>query len=79
MEMSGQLHASATLPPEERAPGTHWIGGWVGPRARLAAVEERKILRSKLKRDDVRRKRRRLKTNGRRKRLRREQEKGEKF
>jgi hypothetical protein len=21
--------------PEERAPGTHWIGGWVGPRAGL--------------------------------------------
>jgi hypothetical protein len=27
MEMSGQLHALAALPPEERAPGTHWIGG----------------------------------------------------
>jgi hypothetical protein len=23
----------------ERAPGTHWIGGWVGPRAGLNAVE----------------------------------------
>jgi hypothetical protein len=22
----------------ERAPGTHWIGGWVGPRAVLDAV-----------------------------------------
>jgi len=21
--------------PRERAPGTHWIGGWVGPRAVL--------------------------------------------
>jgi hypothetical protein len=21
--------------PEERAPGTHWIGGWVGPRTGL--------------------------------------------
>jgi hypothetical protein len=30
--------------PEERAPGTHWIGGWVGPRAGLDAVETRKIL-----------------------------------
>jgi hypothetical protein len=28
----------------ERAPGTHWIGGWVGPRASLEAVEKRKIL-----------------------------------
>jgi hypothetical protein len=27
----------------ERAPGTHWIGGWVGPRANLDAVVERKI------------------------------------
>jgi hypothetical protein len=25
-------------------PGTHWIGGWVGPRANLDAVEERKML-----------------------------------
>jgi len=23
---------------KERAPGTHWIGGWVGPRAVLDAV-----------------------------------------
>jgi hypothetical protein len=28
---------------EERAPGTHWIGGWVGPRAGLDAVMKRKI------------------------------------
>jgi hypothetical protein len=26
-----------------RAPGTHWIGGWVGPRAVLDAVVKRKI------------------------------------
>jgi hypothetical protein len=25
--------------PKERAPGTHWIGGWVGPRAGLDKVE----------------------------------------
>jgi hypothetical protein len=25
--------------PRERAPGTLWIGGWVGPRARLDVVE----------------------------------------
>jgi hypothetical protein len=24
--------------PRERVPGTHWIGGWVGPRAVLDAV-----------------------------------------
>jgi hypothetical protein len=30
--------------PEERAPGTHWIGGWVGPRAGLDDVEKRKFL-----------------------------------
>jgi hypothetical protein len=29
--------------PEERAPGTHWIGGWVGPRAGLDDVEMRKF------------------------------------
>jgi hypothetical protein len=30
--------------PRERAPGTHWIGGWVGPRAGLDDVEKRKFL-----------------------------------
>jgi hypothetical protein len=28
--------------PKERAPGTHWVGGWVGPRAVLDAVVKRK-------------------------------------
>jgi len=30
MEVSGQLHALAAL-----TLGTHWIGGWVGPRVVL--------------------------------------------
>jgi hypothetical protein len=30
--------------PGERAHGTHWTGGWVGPRAGLDDMEERKIL-----------------------------------
>jgi len=34
MEVSGQLHCTL---------GTHWIGGWVGPRADLDAVVKRKI------------------------------------
>jgi hypothetical protein len=29
--------------PRERVPGTHWTGGWVGPRAVLDAVVKRKI------------------------------------
>jgi hypothetical protein len=29
--------------PRERASGTHWIGGWAGPRAVLDAVVKRKI------------------------------------
>jgi hypothetical protein len=29
--------------PKERASGTHWIGGWMGPRAVLDAVVKRKI------------------------------------
>jgi hypothetical protein len=29
--------------PKETATGTHWIGGWVGPRAVLDAVVRRKI------------------------------------
>jgi hypothetical protein len=38
---------SASLPgrftPRGRTPGTHWIGGWVGPRTVLDAVVKRKI------------------------------------
>jgi hypothetical protein len=32
------------LPPGEKAPGTHWIGGWVDPRAGLDYLEKRKFL-----------------------------------
>jgi hypothetical protein len=32
------------LYPRERAPGTHWIGGWVDPRVSLDDMEERKSL-----------------------------------
>jgi hypothetical protein len=35
MEVTGQLHALAALPTGKEPPGTHWIGGWVGPRAVL--------------------------------------------
>jgi len=34
MGMGGQRHAPAALPTEKR-PGTHFIGGWVEPRAGL--------------------------------------------
>jgi hypothetical protein len=30
--------------PEERTPGTHWIGGWVDPRIGLDDMEEREFL-----------------------------------
>jgi hypothetical protein len=30
--------------PGERATGTHWVGGWVDPRAGLDDVEKRKFL-----------------------------------
>jgi hypothetical protein len=43
MEVSGQLHAPGRFTPKERAPGTHWIGRWVGSRAVLDAVVKRKI------------------------------------
>jgi hypothetical protein len=43
MEVSGQLHVSATLPSGGKAPGIHWIRGWVGPSVRLNTVEKRKI------------------------------------
>jgi hypothetical protein len=45
MEVSDKLHAPAALPPgKERSPGTHWVGGWAGPRAGLDTVWERIIL-----------------------------------
>jgi hypothetical protein len=40
MEVSGQLHAPAAIP-SVKAPGTRWIGGWVGSRAGLDAMETR--------------------------------------
>jgi hypothetical protein len=33
MEMSGQLHAPAALPPRKKPLDTHCIGGWVGPKS----------------------------------------------
>jgi hypothetical protein len=39
--VSRQLHAPAALPPGKRAPSTHWIGGWVNPRAGLDDMERR--------------------------------------
>jgi hypothetical protein len=36
LEVSGQFHAPAA--------GTHWIGGWVNPRAGLDDSEKRKFL-----------------------------------
>jgi hypothetical protein len=41
--LSGQRHASR-FTPGERTPGTHWIEGWVGPRAGMDAGARRKIL-----------------------------------
>jgi hypothetical protein len=41
MQVIGQFHALAALHPG-RGPGTHRIGGWVGPRAGLFAVVGKK-------------------------------------
>jgi hypothetical protein len=38
MEVSGQLHVLAILPPEKGL-YTHWIGGWVDPSADLYMVK----------------------------------------
>jgi hypothetical protein len=37
MGMGGQLHAPAALPQGKRS-GTHFIGGWVRPRAGLSYI-----------------------------------------
>jgi hypothetical protein len=39
MRVGGQLHAPAALPPGKR-PGTHCLGGWVGPRTGLDGCEK---------------------------------------
>jgi hypothetical protein len=44
MEVRGQLHAPAALPPGETAPDTHLIGDWVGSRAGQDDVVKKKIL-----------------------------------
>jgi hypothetical protein len=41
--VTGQLDAQAALLPEEIAPGTYWMGGWVGPRANPDEMAERKF------------------------------------
>jgi hypothetical protein len=38
MRVSRQIHAPATLYPQERTPGTHWLGGWMGLRNGLDTV-----------------------------------------
>jgi hypothetical protein len=42
MEVSGQLHAPAALPPEKQPP-VPIIRGWVGPRAGLDVTEKIEI------------------------------------
>jgi hypothetical protein len=41
--VSGLLHAPAALPRGEKTFGTHWVGGWVGPRTGPHDVEKRTI------------------------------------
>jgi hypothetical protein len=43
MEMNGQLHVPAALSQGGKTPDTHGIGGWMGPRSSLDAVDKRKI------------------------------------
>jgi len=40
--VSGQLHASAALPPWQN-PGTHWVGDWLSPGAGMDILEREKI------------------------------------
>jgi hypothetical protein len=43
MEVTGQLHAPAALSHRERAAGTHWRGGLVGPKAGLVIVVKKEF------------------------------------
>jgi hypothetical protein len=42
MEVSGSFTPRPLYPPG-KVPGTHWIGGWVGPRTGLDDAEKRKF------------------------------------
>jgi hypothetical protein len=44
MEVSGHLYASGRFGIGERAPGTKWIRGWLGPRTELEGVELSNLL-----------------------------------
>jgi len=39
--VSGQLHDLAVLCARKELRGTHWMGGWVGPKAGLHGVAKR--------------------------------------
>jgi hypothetical protein len=44
MEVSGQLHVPAALPPgKDLRLGTHLVGGWMGPRTGLDALGKSKF------------------------------------
>jgi len=43
MDVNVQLYAKAALPPREKFPCTHLIGGWVGPRASLYGMVKSKF------------------------------------
>jgi hypothetical protein len=44
MGVSGQRHPPTALYPRGKDPGTHWTGGWVGPRAHLDTEATGQIL-----------------------------------
>jgi hypothetical protein len=52
MGVGGQRHAPAALPPGKR-PGTHCIGGWVGPRVGLDGCSPFEYLKSNPKLNSV--------------------------
>jgi len=54
LRVIGQFHAPSAFTPGERAPRTHWIGGWLNPRAGLDAVAKRKIPFSPLSEMEIR-------------------------
>jgi hypothetical protein len=47
-ESEGVAPCSSHFTPGERTLGTHWIGGWMGPRAGLEMMVNRKILNASL-------------------------------
>jgi hypothetical protein len=43
MGVNGQRHPAVAINPRKITPGTHWIGGWVAPRAGVDTEAKKEV------------------------------------